>query len=54
VIEILDPLAVTGVLFDRVAGTFSGGTGADKVATRSGAGDSTAARRSATRPHRRR
>jgi hypothetical protein len=35
--EIVDPLAVTNVLFDRVAGTFTngaGGAGAEKVATR--------------------
>jgi hypothetical protein len=35
--EILDPLAVTNVLFDRVAGTFAdgpGGSGADKVTVR--------------------
>ncbi len=34
VLEIINPINTTGVLFDRVAGTFSGGTGAGNIATR--------------------
>ena len=34
VIEIIDPLHTTGVLFDRAAGTFSGGVGAANLAVR--------------------
>ena len=33
-VEMLDPLNTTGVVFDRVAGTFSGGIGAQNLATR--------------------
>jgi secreted PhoX family phosphatase len=38
IIEILDPLHTTDVLFDRVNGTASGGTGAANVASRRAAG----------------
>ena len=34
VLEIINPIGTTGVLFDRVAGTFSGGVGAGNIATR--------------------
>lgn len=37
-LEIIDPLNVTGVLFDRVAGTTSGGSGAANVVVRSAVG----------------
>jgi hypothetical protein len=37
-LEIIDPLAVTGVLFDRATGTTSGGTGAANVVVRTAVG----------------
>lgn len=36
--EIIHPMQVTGVTFDRVAGTFSGGTGAENLVVRRGLG----------------
>jgi hypothetical protein len=36
--ELINPLATTGVQFDRVAGTFSGGTGASNLVTRPAVG----------------